>query len=249
MSGNIFNEVLNSATTVQDKLLGPTYPYWKNIRTPSEIGMSDRGDLQTLGNDINGLIQYVEVLVTGGGASSTGAPLGNKFFLQTGGKCIDVASKKPVDRFIYVNNVPQGNIPFVTSGLGVNFSTFKGLIPGTMSNLNVLNPFTIMQSFMTGSTPDCAAVTLQTVTNENRTNSETRFVTLVDLKNMDPCSFSNGNNPYSNTQCKQAFTNINETEDKSSPSLPRDPIVQIYFASLGLIGIYFLYCIMMKNRR
>ena len=56
MSGNIFNEVLNSATTVQDKLLGPTYPYWKNIRTPSEIGMSDRGDLQTLGNDINGLI-------------------------------------------------------------------------------------------------------------------------------------------------------------------------------------------------
>jgi hypothetical protein len=30
---------------------------------------------------------------------------------------------------------------------------------------------------------------------------------------------------------------------------PAIEIVQIYFASLGLIGIYFLYCIMMKNRR
>ena len=247
MSSNMFDQVLNDATGIQDKLLGPTYPYWKNIKTPAEIGMSDKGDLQTMGNDINGLIQYVEVLVTGKGASSTGGPLGNKFFLQTGGKCMDVESKKPVDRFIYVNNVPQGNVPFISSGLGVNFSEFKGLIPGTISNLNVLNPFTIMQSFMSGSTPDCAAVTLQTVNINNNTGSDTKFVTLVDLKNMDPCSFPNGQNKFSNKSCKQTFVNRKE-EEETSASLPNDPIVQFYFASLSIIGIYVLYRIMMKKR-
>ena len=248
MSSNIFEEVLTDATDIQTKLLGPTYPYWKNIKTPAEIGMSSQGDLQTMGNNINGLIQYVEVLVTGKGASYTGGPLGNKFFLQTGGKCMDIDSKKPVDRFIYVNNVPQGNVPFISSGLGVNFSEFKGLIPGTISNLNVLNPFTIMQSFMSGSTPDCAAVTLQTVSNENTTKSETNFVTLVDLKNMDPCSFPNGQNKFSNKSCRQTFVNRKEGEEETSASLPNDPIVQFYFASLSIIGIYVLYRIMMKKR-
>jgi len=244
----MFEEVLTDATDIQTKLLGPTYPYWENIKTPSEIGMSSTGDLQTMGTNINGLIQYVEVLVTGKGASSTGGPLGNKFFLQTGGKCMDIDSKKPVDRFIYVNNVPQGNVPFISSGLGVNFSEFKGLIPGTISNLNVLNPFTIMQSFMSGSTPDCAAVTLQTVNINNNTGSDTKFVTLVDLKNMDPCSFPNGRNKFSEKSCKQTFVNRKEGEEETSMSLPNDPIVQFYFASLSIIGIYVLYRIMMKKK-
>ena len=39
---DIFKEVLQNADSVQEKLLGPTYPYYKNIKTPSEIGMSDK---------------------------------------------------------------------------------------------------------------------------------------------------------------------------------------------------------------
>jgi hypothetical protein len=54
-----------------------------------------------MANNIDGLIQYVQVLVTGGGASTTGGPLGNKFFLQTGGKCSDVKTKQEVDVFEY----------------------------------------------------------------------------------------------------------------------------------------------------
>jgi len=80
-ANNIFEQVLNDAEGVQNKLLGPTYPYYKNIKTPSEIGMSDRGTLQVLANDINGLINYVSLLVEGNSkASATGQPLGNKFF-------------------------------------------------------------------------------------------------------------------------------------------------------------------------
>jgi hypothetical protein len=56
---NIFEEVLTNAKATEEKLIGPTYPYYKYIRTPSEIGMSNKGTLTTLGKNIDGLIGYV----------------------------------------------------------------------------------------------------------------------------------------------------------------------------------------------
>ena len=255
---NIFQEVKNNAVGIEQKLLGPDYPYWENIKDPKGIGMSDEGSLSTMAKDIDGLIQYVEVLVTGKGASKTGGPLGNKFFLQTGGKCKDVKTGQDVDRYIYVNNVPMGNIPFISSGLGTNFSDFKGLIPGTMGNLNVLNPFAILSSFTAGATPDCQEITMQVVgptppglnggtgLAPNATGVETHFVTTVDIANMDPCNWTNGKpNPVSGKSCRETFQN----EYVKSPSLPADPVVQLYFASLGILGIYILYCLMVKHEK
>jgi hypothetical protein len=248
MSGNIFEEVLTNASGIEQKFLGPNYPYYKNIKAPSEIGMSDEGSLRALGNDINGLIQYVEVLVSGdGGASRTGGPLGNKFFLPTGQKCKDTSTGQEVDRYIYVNNVPQGNIPIISQGLGVNFSSFKGLIPGTMSNLNVLNPFNIMQSFLSGAVPDCQKITMETINTDNYKSSETHYVTTVDIKNMDPCSFQNRKNPLTNANCRETFQNIDEPQNMNI-SLPEDPITQLYFAGLGGIAIYIIYKFMEKSK-
>ena len=244
---NLFKEVLQDAGKVQDKLLGPTYPYYKNIKMPSDIGMSDEGSLSALGKDIGGLIQYVEVLVTGkSDASSTGGPLGNKFFLKTGGKCVDTATNNQVDRYIYINNVPEGNIPFISAGLDVNFSEFKGLVPGAMGNLNVLNPFAIMQSFLSGSTPPCQELTMQTIDINNNTSSETHYITVTDIKNTDPCSFSDGKNPASGINCKETFKSVSENAEMIM--MPDDPVAQIYFASLAAIGIYILYRVMKKSK-
>lgn len=241
---DVFQEVLTDAKGVEEKLLGPDYPYYKNIKTPKEIGMSSKGSLTALGNDINGLIQYVELLVSGNSkASATGKPLGNKFFLQTGAKCVDTTTKEQQDRYIYINNVPIGNVPLISSGMGVNFSDFKGMIPGMMGNLNALNPFAIMQAFMSGTTPDCQEITMQTIDVNNNKSSETHFVTLVDINNMDPCLFPDKKNPVTKEKCREAFT----TSDDMSPKLPDDAIDQIYFASLAGVGIYILYKIMLKN--
>ena len=255
MSDNLFEEVLQDVKGVEEKLLGPSYPYYKNIKTPSQIGMSDDGNLSALAKDIDGLIQYVEVLVTGkSNASSTGGPLGNKFFLKTGAKCRatntctdpnDPSTCKEVDRYIYVDNIPAGNIPFISQGLGVNFSEFKGLIPGAMGNLNVLNPFGIMQAFMSGSTPPCQELTMQTVSVDNVKSSETHYVTLTDIQNMDPCSFDNHTNPITNKSCQEAFETVEVIN--SSPSLPEDPVAQVYFAGLAFLGIYILYRFMDKS--
>jgi hypothetical protein len=256
---NIFNDVLTDVKGVEQEFLGPSYPYYKNILSPGQIGMSADGNLQTLGKDINGLIQYVEVLVTGtSGASATGQPLGNKFFLQTGAKCTDVASGQQVDRYIYVDNVPTGEIPFISQGLGTDFSDFRGLIPGTMSDLNVLNPFGILQSFMSGSNPPCQELTMQTIDVNNNKSQETQFVTTIDIQNMDPCSFTlnGGVNPATGSGCQQAFTQRNNATKKSSKkkykeetnSLPKDTLVQIYFAGLACIGLFIFYRIMEKSK-
>ena len=246
MSNNIFQEVLTNAKAAEEKYIGPDYPYYKYIKAPSDIGMSGKGSLSQLGKDIDGLIGYVEILVSGGGkASATGKPLGNKFFLKTGGKCTDKATRQDVDRYIYIDNVPSGNIPFITSGLGVNFSEFKGLIPGTISNLNAFNPMEMFQSFLAGSKPDCQELTMETIDIYNNRSTESHFVTLVDIQNMNPCTFKNRSNPVTGVKCKETFTNLNSNEQYYK--IPKDPISQLYFASLGVFGIYIMYRIMAKN--
>jgi len=243
---NLFQEVLTDLQGVEQSLLGPDYKYYKQINNPSEIGMSSKGDLKTLAKDIDGLVQYVEVLVSGkSNASKTGGPLGNKFFLQTGAKCM-APNNQEVDRYIYVDNVPAGNIPFISSGLGTNFSEFKGLIPGTMSDLKVLNPFGIMQSFMSGSTPPCQEVTFETIDVNNNVSKETHYVSLVDLQNMDPCTMPGKKNSYSNPTkyCKETFQN--RTLTPAGIHFPDDPIVQLYFAGLAALGIYTLSKLMDK---
>ena len=144
------------------------------------------------------------------------------------------------------NNVPQGNIPFISAGLGANFSDFKGLVPGSMGNLNVLNPFAIMQSFLSGATPPCQELTLETIDINNNKSSETHYVTVTDVKNMDPCSFSDGKNPVSGVNCKETFKGIYTNAEPVQ--MPDDPVAQIYFASLAIVGIYIFYRIMKKSK-
>lgn len=247
---NIFEEVLTDAKGVEERLLGPDYPYSDYIRMPDQIGMSDEGSLSALGKDIDGLINYVELLVSGKSkASATGQPLGNKFFLKTGAKCVDSSNGQEVDRYIYINNVPMGNIPFISSGMDVDFTDFRGLIPGAMSDLSVLNPFTILQAFLAGGKQDCQQVTMETIDTHNSKSTETHYITTIDLQNMDPCVFSDKKNPINGEKCKQAFSNMDS--DKQIYSVfktPDDFLVHAYFASLGILGIYILYCMMLKGK-
>jgi hypothetical protein len=249
-SDNIFEEVLNDAKAAEEKYIGPDYPYYKYIKTPAQLGMSGDGNLNQLGKDIDGLVNYVEVLVTGqGNATTTGRPLGNKFFLKTGAKCSDKNNGQDVDRYIYIDNVPEGNIPFISSGLGVNFSEFKGLIPGTISNLNAFNPMTIFQSFLAGSKPECQELTMETIDIYNNRSTESHFVTLTDIKNMDTCVFPDKKNPITGNGCQETFSNMNMSNVGcySCYKIPDDPFSKIYFASLGALGIYIMYRIMSKH--
>lgn len=239
---NMFDEVLNNAKGMEEKLLGPPYPYYKNIKAPNELGMSDKGTIQQMGKNVNGLIEYVNLLVSGKSkASATGGPLGNKFFLKTGAKCTNQQTQEEEDRYIYINNVPQGNIPFISQGLGTNFTEFRGLIPGTMSDLNVLNPFALLSAFMVGSKPPCQELTMQTISADNVKSNESHYVTLVDIQNMDPCNFTDRKNPITSQKCKETFATIYNNNNSYPFPFPQDMIIQFIYFCLLLIVLYLFY--------
>ena len=247
-------------------LIGPSYDYWKSIKQPSEMGMSPGFSLGALASNVDGLLSYVEVLISGtGNASVTGKPLGNKFFLKTTGKCSETTAaqwkkerdedeawdkayeeignkegakqitedeatklknalndqkkqrdearakdKKIVDRWIYVNNIPDGSIPFIASGAdGRTFNDLRGLIPGALGNLGALSPVQLFNGFTAGTYPDCAEISLQTVDNDNVRRSEKRHVALVEMAEMNPCQFPGRVNPASGKSCSNSGEGFN----------------------------------------
>ena len=255
---NIFKDVLNDAQQVEQNLLasGGAYPYYQNIKPPNQIGMSTEGTSEAISSNINGLREYVNVLVSGNStASTTGGPLGNKFFMYTGGKCLDTATNQQVDRYSYINNVPTGNMSFNvdTSGMGGLNGGFQGLIPGALQDLNVLNPYVLMQSFLLPNPPPCQEITMETINNDNIKGSETQFVTVVDIRNMDPCSFPNGQNPITKGVCGEGFSQREKNKKKEKYNenniytLPEDTIAQVYFAGLACLGIFIFYKVMEKS--
>jgi len=275
-------------------LIGPSYDYWKSIKQPSEMGMSPGFSLGALANNVDGLLSYVEVLISGtGDASVTGKPLGNKFFLKTTGKCSETTAaqwkkerdedaawenaykevtnkegakqitedeatklknalndqkkkrdeerakeKKIVDRWIYVNNIPDGSIPFIASGAdGRTFQDLRGLIPGALGNLGALSPVQLFNGFTAGTYPDCSEITLQTVDNDNVRRNEKRHVALVEMVEMNPCQFPDKVNPASGKSCRNSGEGFNAMGDN------KEKKVDIYTYSLvsehgESIGIY-----------
>jgi hypothetical protein len=249
---NFFDKVQQNAKQVEEELIGPDYKYFKYVKSPEEMGMSSDGSLGTLASDIGGLIGYVELLAVGGGkASKVAGPLGNKFFLTTGAKCVDVDSGNQVTRSIYINNVPDGSIPFITSALdGQKMTEFEGLIPGTMSNLAHINPMQIFQAFMSGSNPNCQAVEMETIDVNNIKSNKTAFVTIDDINSMDKDWFPNGTKPTIRTPPqKEKFTTLGSASSASIDysKIPDDIFVKLYFSALGLLGIYIFLKMFQKK--
>jgi hypothetical protein len=231
---SFFSDVIKDMKGMEQGLLGPDYLYWKRILMPSDMGMSSDGNFGALTNNVGGLINYVEVLVTGNAGSTTGGPLGDRFFLKTGGQCKDIASGNKVDRYIYIDNVPNGNIPFISSGLGgVDFTEFEGLIPGLLGDLGKLNPLNLFKSFMMGDNPDCMSVTLHTIvpaadadlndTGMDISGNQTQFVAVADVKNMDPCIFNDKKNPADpSLTCTETFTSRMDAKNRDRDSSSSD---------------------------
>jgi hypothetical protein len=216
-----------------------SYNYSSMIKAPSELGMSSEGSIGALSRDIDGLIAYTEILVSGKSkASRGGGALGNKYFLNTGAQCNAKDTKQQTDRYIYINNIPTGNIPLISSAMGTNFKDFKGLIPGITGNLSALDPFALVNAFSAGSNPECQKITMDTVDVNNNKSAETHYVTLADIEDTDACLFPNKRNPITNKKCSESFTDY--TDDSVSLDAP-------HFIGLAVLSLFILYRIMDNN--
>lgn len=266
-------------TALEEKILGPSYNYSGHIKSPSEMGMSADGTFTALTKDVSGLLGYVDLLVgghctlgecaskkltnpdgTGGGSYRN--PLGNQFFLDTAVKCKDIASGNKVTRSIYINNIPDGQIPIVSEVTGATFDDFKGIMPGIMSNIAQIHPMQMLMAFVTGASSACQAVSMPTMDTNNNPGRDTRYITNSDI-GMMPKAWFPDDKPKSGYNLKdpEAFCTIqgqfqmqdHEQEEKPTQKIdyskmPNDMGIKFYYSAIGLLGLYILILLMMRKK-
>jgi len=249
--GDFFKDVAGGVEKAQAGFLGPTYNYAKQIKAPSELGMSGDGNMEALAQDIAGLVDYTKVLVEGKGrAQRQNSPLGNKFFLKTGGQCKS-SDGQLHDRWIYVNNIPTGTIPFISSMTGAALGDFRGLVPGTVENLGHLNPLALFGGFMQGTNPKCRKLNLKA-----DDGKKGLYVADADIANLNPCLFG-GTNPVNPdnklTGCSDGFKNMNDIMNglkkgfDNDETLKDNPLAKVYNMGFSALLLYLMYHLVMKS--
>lgn len=193
------------------------YMYYKFIKTPSDMGMSPGYNLSNISDGVAGIISYINLLVQGNSAASTtGQPLGNKYFYPTSQKCTDPDGNSQT-LSLYVDNVPSGSLGIIPAGVGGNFSTFKGLIPGMLEDAFSLAQINFFSAFTSMDPPKCQNVTLQTISVDNKPGQDSAYVSIDDIKNISPCNFvaNNNTNTITGATCSESFIVNDETRSRT----------------------------------
>lgn len=176
---SFFKDIVTDINNVEEKFLGPDYKYYKKVPTPGSLGVSSDGNIKALGKDIEAIVKYVEVLVSG-----DGKPLGNKFFIETGGQCKDYKTNKLVNRSMYINNIPTKDIPIISDLTGMSFDSLRGIVPGIMEDMYSINPIKMFSAFMEGSEPLCAEVKLDVTDENDNILKKSAFIPISEIKDM-----------------------------------------------------------------
>ena len=234
-------------------MIDPAYPYTAMIRPPTDPSMeiSEKGTKNALAKNIRGIISYVGMMSYGDTRASnvvssngTFLPLGGKNFMKTLLKCKDVETGDTVNRYVYMNNVPTGRIPFM-DGTETNF---RGLVPGMVGNLERMSPLNTISRMFEASVPPCKKVKLQVI-NDNRLNrTMERHVALSDLKtllNRNEHINSFNNRPSFTQRDLENWENLNPKEGFNIREKRYE--MDIYHVSLLLLFIYICYCLI-RNR-
>tara|TARA_B100001057_G_scaffold344695_1_gene345717 strand:- start:737 stop:1459 length:723 start_codon:yes stop_codon:yes gene_type:complete len=239
MSG--VNPYHTAATNPNDKpaqMSSPAYSYTDHIKTPEELGSKAEGSLGAIVDNLNGMVDYLQVLLPGGGRAiegcsenEPGCTLGNKYFVKTAQKCS--SEGKSVTRSVYIDNVAED------SPLG------DGIIPGMIHNASVLNPFALLGAFLSGPSPKCSPVTLPTGSFPDW-GEETAFLTDADISSISPCAFSDKQNPVTGHACHRTEGFSRMHADKW---YAKDKKVALYHGAVALLGLYIVLKLIEKEHK
>ena len=246
--GSFWSTVASKPESLGEEYTGPNYSYAKWIKTPSQLGMSSKPD--AIADNVAGIMDYVTMLTEGGGPASKNdeLPLGDRYFLGTGGKCKSPAGDV-VKRSLYVNNVPDGSIPFLAD-MNIKLSSFKGLVPGVLGDLGTMNPVHLFSAFTQSSTPPCININASVIDANNNASEESGYVLNTEVQRIAPCAFINGVNPITGESCRESFLSANrrlrgekskKKGRKKRVTLDHTPLANLYTAMVGGILLYIIY--------
>ena len=185
------------------------YSYSDNIKSPTQIGVSSKGNLTALGNDIDAIGDYIDVLTTGKSKAQKVSPLGDKYFMDTNATCTD-SKGATQERYVFINNIPDGMI-----------AGEKGLIPGIVEDIVNLDPTSLFTAFSQDN--NCQKITLATRDASNVTSTQSKYVLNSDIADYNPCWFSNKKNPVTNAKCKEGM------------GTPQAYVEPIYLLGIGIL--------------
>ena len=273
---DVFKDVQKGVSKVEQSLLGPTYNYAKAIKPPAEIGMSSKGSMSALAWNVFGISKYVDVLVSGDSKAQRNGgsqPLGESFYLKTAGKCCSnpikdkegkvIDCKEKQTRYMFLNNIPNGNIPFLSDATGQNMPSLRGLVPGTMENIGKINPLEMVAGFMQGAYPACRKLKIKA--NSSVGPKSNVYVADADIANLDPCLWNEkgkprsrwtkdtyGKNPVSKESkggCKEGFQMMNKKMSTTNFSefKKKDSLTNLYNLGFSTFLIYLMYQLVIKH--
>lgn len=235
------NDIGENKKEGESSLMGRDFNYSSAIRTPNQLGMSPSGNMSALAADVAGLINYTEVLVSGTGRAIK-KKLGNQYFLKTLAKC--KLDGREVDRYLYINNVPTGNIKIGGVSMTGGRSRMRGLVPGMMENIGKINPLAMFQAFSEG-TPECIRCPKNVCpVTDGPSNMP---ISKSDYKEVRE-SFQNINNTLElNEKILNRYREKNDASDDIIEKIRNNKIAVSYNFGLSLLGAYIVYSYLTKK--
>ena len=196
-SNSLWSKMENGADSVSTDILGPAYSYADNIPGPGSLGVGNEGSFGQLNSNLGAVGTYVDTMIQGD------PPLGNRFYVNTGGTCT-APDGSIQSRYNIINNMPSGSeiMPAGFKNLG---SSLNGLIPGIIGDIEGLNPFYMLKSLAADSNPKCACYKCDVTS-----GSQYQFLTPELSPDFDS-TICTQVDPSNCTQSVESFSNQNES--------------------------------------
>lgn len=194
-SNPLWDNIKNNPSNASTDILGPSYSYSDNIPGPTSLGVGSDGSFGQLSTNLGAATTYVKMMITGD------PPLGNSFFVNTGGACT-APDGSTQSRMNFINNISSGKdlVPQSLNELSFLTSDLNGLIPGVVGDIEGLDPLYLFNAMTADSTPTCSCYSCPTTSGskfgflnpELSPDFDTNICTLVDPSNcIQKESFSN----------------------------------------------------------
>jgi len=169
------NPIWSNLENSQTDMMGPSYSYSDNIPGPSSLGVGSNGTFGQVSTNLGAVTTYIKGMVTGD------PPLGNQFFINTGGTCTAPdGSIHP--RYNYINNIPGGGSPPAgIQDLSFLSNDLRGLIPGIVEDIGGLDPYYLFTAMTADASPPCDCYTCQVTS-----GSDSYFMTTSLSPDFDP---------------------------------------------------------------
>lgn len=214
------------------------------IKNPTEMGITSKGDDESINNTLNAFKQYNNALYSGNTTAikidTNGEPLGNRYFAKVDGVYNENGEK--TDRYVSVDNMKYSK----DLDRRLNLQN-TGLLYSAKATIDGINPYSMLDS--------SKMVEVEMKSNANG-DIIRQTIGIGDYKKMDCTAFPNRCKRYKGkTECEPCFvkekikesmcdmSNSNTKNEQNTEELnkPHDMNNKLYYHDFGISRSYPLY--------